>query len=630
MQFDRSQITKPLSSKDDMPEELQEVLRKVKACVEAAEPTHRVYRDRWDRFYKLYRNYKKLASTYAGAERDRDGVLLDAQREWGSDLIVPWAFAIVETVAPRLLSNDPRMLVPPRNPDARASALSVQELINADQLEISYDLKLQPTAKRGLWFGLGVQKTFWNRKARTVQRVVPSASGDGSYAVANQEVVLYEGPDVEDVDPYDFFWDPVAQNIETARWVLHRTWRDDEYVARMVAEGKWLPLDLETVKGLKSDRKRDEVWAGRQEAIGQVGQAPTNPDKGLHEVWEYHSGEYVYTILDQVLVVQADKSPYYHRELPFQIFRPTLVPGEFVGIGVIEPIIDLAEELNQLRGQRRDNATVALHRPFMYREGRADPKTFKMGPGVGIPIQGDPSRDIVPLVFPDLPASSYREEGAIKQDMELASGISEATAGGTGSGDTAGTETATGMQLVQQAANVRIRLAGKNLERETIRPAARQWLELYRQHVVDPNRPRQVRVPDEATAEGYRHLEVGPEQLGDDLEYPVPDAGSTEPDNKVEREQRAGMLFQQLAASPLVNQPRLLIYYLKELGIRDAESFIVQQDEEVPKVDPRLIGEAMRQEGVDPDVIQDILEATLEAEQEGEVEDREAAIGEGP
>lgn len=620
MKFDASQLPKPLSSKDDMPEELREVLDKVQKCFDAAEPVHRVYRDRWDRFYKLYRNYKKLVETY-GASNDRDGVLLDAKREWGADLIVPWSFAVVETVAPRLLSNDPRMIVPPRTPDARESAMAVQELFTADQLEISYDLKLQPTAKRGLWFGLGVQKTFWNRKAKTAMQTVPSARGDGSYAAQEQEVVLYEGPDAEDVDPYDFYWDPVARDIETARWVLHRTWRDDKYVEQMVKSGRWYPVDLETIKGLKSDSSRDQVWAGRQEAIGQTGAAVTGSDKALHEVWEYHSGEYVYTVLDRTLVVQADASPYYHREIPFQIFRPTIVPGEFVGIGVIEPIADLSAELNTLRGQRRDNATMALMRAFLYREGRADPRTFKIGPGVGIPVQGDPRNDIVPLEFPDLPASSYREEGAIKQDMELASGISEATAGGTGSGDTAGTETATGMQLVQQAANVRIRLAGKNLERELIRPAARQWLEMYRQHIVD--QPRQVRVPAEGAAQGFRHSEVGPEQLLDDLDAPIPDAGSTEPENKVEREQRAAALFQQLSQSPLVNQERLLVHYLKELGIPDAESFVVVQDE-VPQVDPRLVGEAMRQEGVPPDVIQDILEATLEAEQEGEAEDAAA------
>ncbi len=613
--FDPATLPKPLAAEDDMPEVLKEYLKKVKKCMEVAKPVHDLYMERWDELYGLYRSYRRLKSAFNDApDRDKGGLLLSAKKTWGEELFIPWAYATVETVVPRLLSNDPKMLMRARNPDARESAMSVQELINADQATIGYDLKLQPTARRGLKYGLGVQKTGWKKQTRTIVQVVPSASGNGGYAAAPTEVVLYEGPDVEDVDIWDFFWDPVATCVADARWLLHRTWRDDEYVENMVKSGKWYPLDTEAVKRLKSDGGRDSTWAGRMEAQGLDSNTLKN---GLHEVWEYHNGQHVYTILDQCLVVQAAESPYFHREMPFQIFRPTPVEGEFVGIGEIEPIAHLQRELNVLRGQRRDNATMALMRAFIYREGRADPSTFRLGPGVGIPVQGDPRADIVPLEFPDLPASSYREEDAIKADIELASGIAETVTGAQGDGGSS--ETATGTQLVMQAANVRIRLKTKNLERETIRPAARQFLELYRQHIFDPQKPRQVRVDDPQAQDGYRFTAVGPEQLNDDIDDPIPDAGSTEPDNPLEREQRATQIFQSTAGDPVVDPRQRILYYLKDMGVKDPESFLVAEE---VKVDPRIIAAALQKLGVPEELIEEAVAASIEAEQAAEDEEQ--------
>jgi hypothetical protein len=130
----------------------------------------------------------------------------------------------------------------------------------------------------------------------------------------------------------------------------------------------------------------------------------------------------------------------------------------------------LQYELNTLRSQRRDAATITLQKPIAYSNGMADPDDIVLGPGVSFPVQGDPRAVIFPIDIGEIPGSSYQEEAVLQQDMERTSGMSDAVMGGSGDG-TAGTDTATGIQLIQQAANVRIRLKTKNLEREMIRPA---------------------------------------------------------------------------------------------------------------------------------------------------------------
>lgn len=611
--------TKPYASETDLPPELREVLTKVRECKESAEKVHKVYRERWDELYGLWRNYRRLVNAHADAQTDKDrgGVILGAQREWGGPLFIPYAFAIVETTVPRILSNDPRMRMKARREGAKQSAQAVEELINNTQLEIGYDLKLQAVARAGILYGIGVQKTFWHKIARKVRQTVPSSDGK-SYAAVLTEQVDYEGPDVEAVDNRDFFWDPVAIDIPSCRWVIHRTWRDFDYIKGKVERGEWFPLDLDAVKRMSPDTSWATLHEARYQSAG-LGDVDLKSDD-LHEIWEYHSGDYVTTVLDNALVVQHDVTPFYHRQLPFQIYRPVHADHEFVGVGVIEPVKHMQYELNTLRGQRRDNATVALQRPFIFRSGRADPATFKMGPSVGIEILGDPTKDIVPLEFGDLPGSAYQEEQAIKEDIERATGISDSLAGGSGDG-TVGSDTATGIQLTQQAAGERLKNMNKNLLREVVRPAGSQFRAMFRQHVIDPDNPRVVRTEDPNEPAGYRFTTVGPAELGDDMDGPIPDAGSTEPDDPIGREQKATGVYQELSGNPEIDQRKLVLYRLSEAGVPDPENFL--SDDTGNTVDIDIARVALLQLGVPDELITEALEAAQMASEEAEQEGAE-------
>lgn len=611
-------IPHPPASSADQPEELQTLLGFVKDRKELAEKVQKAYRDRWDEYYGLYRNYRRLKGAIQAAERDRDrgGILLDAQRQWGAELFIPYCFTTVETIVPRVLSTDPKMLVLPRNEAAQSAAQRVQDLINNQQKDISYDLKLQAVARSGLKFGLGVQKVGWKRQVRRVRQNKKRLILPG-YQTVESEVVLFDGPTVEDVDIRDFFWDPAGKDIETCEWVIHRVWRSQDYVQKRVESGDWFPIDLERVAGMAS-HDRFTMDEPRMRAAGIDNQASDHKAK-LHEVWEYHDRDRIITVLDKQLVVQNDVSPYFHRDLPFQIFRPTLAEHEFVGIGEIEPIAHLQSEINALRSQRRDNATLVLQKAFLYAEGFVDPDDLKIGPGKGIPIKGtDINAVIKPLEFPDIPASSYRESEEIQQDFERTTGVNDSLAGG-GGGGTAGTDTATGIQLVQAAANVRIALKTKNMETETIQEAGRQFLELDRQHIL---KPVPIRVTDPSQDSGFRFVEVTPEDLGSDLDGPIPDAGSTTPDNPPERKNSALTLYQALQPNMSIDQQRLAVYLLREFEVADAEQYVRPQA--VAPIDMQVLQQMLAQVPLEPEqeeLITSALDSALQAGMTGEQPD---------
>jgi hypothetical protein len=188
-------------------------------------------------------------------------------------------------------------------------------------------------------------------------------------------------------------WDPYGWDMRTIGYLFHRTWRDEEYVRRMVDQGTWkLPRGwkIEDLLGGGSRSKRDEVWGGRLEMQGC--RRAEEREREIHEVWEYHDGEQVITVIDRHCVVQMGPNPYWHVRMPFQIYRPTRLPHEMVGIGEAEAMEDLQEEMNELRRGRRDNAALVMQRPFAYMDGMLTPSQIQFAPAAMWPVDGNPNR----------------------------------------------------------------------------------------------------------------------------------------------------------------------------------------------------------------------------------------------
>lgn len=577
-------------------------------AMDTARAVHNAYRDRWQEAYKLHRNHTALQN-YVRTARDQDAARQEAIASWKSDLCIPLIFSAIETIVPRAVSRIPTHTVLPNDEDAVPKTEKIKEYLQQQKRNISYDLKLQPTARRGFKYGLGVQKTYWEKCTRKVvsrekRKILPGYKADET------TVVTFNGPQVEDVEIGDFFWDPAARSIESARWVIHRTWRDLAYVKKKIEAGEWFVGEdgnamspamqaqyVEMIgKSESGGMDATALWGDSLDAQGISGK-DTRAGRD-HECLEYHDGENVYLILNRQFIAICDVTPFWHRELPFQIFRPTIQEGEFVGISEIEPIKHLQYELNTLRSQRRDNAAFVIDRVTAYMEGMVDPDTLKRGPGALIPTIGNPQDVLYPLPVEDLPGSSYREEDALKADFDRATGIDESSAGAGAAGDTA-----TGIQLVQGAANARIAYKTKNLLAEVDRPTIRQFHSLALQHLEDP---KSIRIDDSTQPGGYRFEEIGPEDLMANVEI-IPDDGSSEPENRVQEINDALSLFNQLNQNPSVDQRALVRYLLNKHGVTDADALLAP---EAPGVGDALmlVAQQLQQGGMPEDEIQQFME----------------------
>jgi hypothetical protein len=622
------------------PQDVDRAVRVLRA-MEVAEPYQRKWRDRADHFYNLYRSYRSYRSEAEANPRGQDRVDLfrNAQDSFGKELFIPFCFSVVETVVPSLLANRPQMEVGPRPmipahlAEASAkNAESMKAMLTAQQEAINYELKLQTIAKDGLIYGLGVGKTFWKQDYRKRRSLIPNPLPVSERQIAAEQAndprlledlipgerelqMVFDDPDVLAVDPFDFFYDPFAEEIDDAEFAIHRTWRSNRYIARMVEAGKWKNLeDVDNIDALAEGQKWQEAFQNRLSAGGlhsPPGASTDGAKADKHEVLEFHDGEQVITLLDRKLVVQAGENPHWHGEMPFQVYRPTQVPHQIPGIGEIEPIEGLQEEMNVLRTQRRWNAQLVLQKVFAYNDGLIEPSDLVFGPGMAIPVNGDPRELLMGIDVGDIPHSGYMEEDRISADIDRTTGISDVISGGGGGSD----QTATAAQMGYQAASARIENKTKRIKLEVVEPQASQFGMLNQQMIRSPRTLAQ-KAPAQAGEVGpeaerrYTWFEIDPSQLRGEFAYTVVER-SMEADNVPQDRQDAQALLGLLSDNPNIEQRQLIVVALKKLGISQADQLLAPPEPKIPPEFPNAVVDNLIQMGMPPEQAEQLVMVSL-------------------
>jgi hypothetical protein len=600
----------------------KETVEYVAACVESFERGIGTdFRERCEKFYRQYRGFKRFRDAWTAAgPNDRDAVLYDAKKHWGAHLHIPLSFRTIETMVPRAIAHRPRMLYLPRDERWQENVETVRHLIDAQQDQIDIDLSFQDVMRAGMIYGLGVGKTYWRTEYAPRRRVkrrtfagvpMPGKGFAPKYEVGRAFMEkVFDDPDFEDVDVFDFMWDPFGADLNrgSARcsWVVHRVWLSLEQCLQRIESGAWNTesaklLDEDKLRSMGNGQRYDEIWQQRMEASGFSSFNLQTRGEQIHEVWEHHNGQSCITVLDRQVNVQNRESPCMGL-IPFQIYRPTRIPKQMVGIGEIEPIEHLQRELDTLRSQRRDAATLALAAGYAYDSGSVEEEDIVFGPAALIEVR-NASRvtDVIqPLQRQEVPGSAYQDEQVIRADFDAVTGINDAL--DPSSGGTAGT--ATEAQLVQAALSKRIELKSRRFEIEVVRHAARCFLYLDQRMILRDRQP--IRQPDDgmdatqAAQEGrWRWFPVGPGELQGEFEI-MPEGGTMAAENVPQQRQDAVQILQLFGNNPFIDQRRPLKKALELFGVKDPEAWLKQSDPPVPP----LALQVLEQMGVDPSMIQ--------------------------
>jgi len=513
-------------------------------------------------YFTKFQNYYELYRSYLGS----------GKLPWRSNLFIPKTFEIIETVAPRIVQAQKTF---------KALPVEGMDVLNADAYTDLLKFQFQKTdmedvieewVKETLIYGTGFVKVTWGKN---------------------------DMPSPEVVDIYDIFPDPKARFLEEAKYVIHRVYRDIEDLEENPN------YDRKAIERLK---KIDISTRDNEERMQRLSLAGITADDGkrkrfeILEYWgKFEGKDYLIAVERSTQeLLRCDESPY-KTGLPFVVARDQLIPHELYGIGEIEPIESLQNELNDVRNQRMDNVKLALNKMWKVQAGGVQFEDELVSRPGGI-IHETRQGGIEQFEMGDVTNSGYQEEPIIKSDMERTTGANTAMAGALVSpmGGTQGgvlNRTATAYQGSINQGDKRFNSKVNQIKRGLIK-LGRKFLELDQQFM---DKPQMIRILGK---KGEKMMEVQPEDIKSNFDLTI----EVEYLDEFQRMQQDQQIAQSMANVPGFDIAKFMVDSLERNGRKGVEQYMKPppppppKPPEDPKVTYNLRGELM------PDAVAQILD----------------------
>lgn len=496
----------PLGKPELFPADEDQHAQLLGRCLEAftsADAARRTKEDKWRKYHRSYRSW------------------IDAQSVpgWRSAVPIPYVFSIIENLVPRMASQLPNFICMPVGPEDVIPAKAMEYKLRWSAERTNLHLELILAIKSALKFGTGILKSYYEQdfgKAyemvpmmQTVSETIeepeigpdgmPVSDMDGNPMMVPQEMsrqepvidpttgqpvmiaqpyefVKYQGPAATWVDIFDFWPAPDATDVQNARYVIQRSFRELAEVQDMIAQGIYrLPPGITEIGQLTTSEEEDgkeirEDEIGEDDSRGDTTRSPVE----LLEFWFRHNNTVV-TVANRRAVIRAQENPFWHGEKPFVRFVDYLLEGEFWGSGEAEAIEGLQDLANAIVNQRIDNVRLSMDKMFAINtKAIEDERDLVVKPGQLVRISGDylPSEAIMPIDLGEVNGSAFEEAAEVERLIERTSGVSDFT---LGTDDEGINRTATGVSLMTESGNTKIALKVRQMELMALLPLARHW-----------------------------------------------------------------------------------------------------------------------------------------------------------
>lgn len=591
-------------------------LRKYLDRIEAAENWRdSAYKDLWQRCYKRYRNYvDKLYDPNTGREiKDR------------SNISIPYTFTQVETVLPRLVESlfaaRPYVTVKGREPGDEENAKNMETLLD---WQMNERLDIQDIFHKGLKemciYGTAVAYVGWKYKERKVIRrqlqtlldennnpiieVDPTTGEEveiADYAAVEVTETVWDDPDVKFIDLGLFFVDPNATDIDDARYCGHVAYLTKSELEEMAERDESMKLKWDEIP---KDYRKNNVRNERMAAVGLPSVQEENvhdDDDRLYEVHYYWEDDKEVIIINRAYLAKDGENPYWHKKKPYVKDVYTEVPHEFYGIGLVEMIEDLQDELNAERNMRIDYRAMNLRRMWKVRRGANIKLSDLRWRQNGI-IRVDEMDDLQEIETAHIGNDSFNQEGVIKQDIRDTTGAHDVVMGTSG-----GSATATETMTKDNNASIRFRLIISSVEKRLLVGVTNLMIKNNQQFI---DRDLVFRV----TGEEDEWVEMSPEDIQGQFDL-MAAGSSVEPlANKEAFKQRMIELYGVLSSDPFMQmypdkRRNLLKKVLEAFDIKNTEELLPSEEdlmmEQQMMQEQQMIEQQLQ--GLPPEVRQDVM-----------------------
>lgn len=493
-----------------------------------------------------------------------------------SKVFNPIIWSFIETIISRMLAKSPTIAYKPREDGDEEQAELLSQLFDywfhkSDAFSVLSDF-----LKQALIYGTAIIKVDWYTSPSRVVKsyVTDPMTGEavidpmtGQFMTQEEEVVNYDDPRIQNVNIYDFFFDPNATTIEDAGWVIHQYYTT---VEELEAINAGAPEPIFSTKALKELKDQaDALTRSEQESYEQERRAATGytsndhtRGKGQIKIWEMWEDNKLCVVANESVVLREGENPYWHGLKPFIRFIDSSNTLEFYGKGEIEPVEKLIHALNTLMNQRIVNISQILN-PVWKARPNVDDTELQFIPNTVIHVNDMNDADI--MKQQDVTTSSFQEQSVIVEQIQRALGVTDYVQGIQTPG-----QTKAEVEIKTAQANARFSTKLMFFEQVALKKLGEIVYSLYQQFVTSE---KIIRV---AGTKGQNFVRLTPADLVGRFDV-EPESGSTlEVDS--EANQRTYMtLYSVMQGKPWINQMKLDEKAFKEFD-EDPEEFMTLEE----------------------------------------------------
>ncbi len=370
--------------------------------------------------------WKKADRFYRGKQWERQ------LEKWRAQITVNVCFPIVENQLAVMADSTMRASIKPVEGGDLATAMALDYLLQYVSQRYEWPLEFVMGQKTSLKYGSAVFKVGWD----------PDAGLEGDVSLTR-------------ISPKCFFPDPMAKSLKDARYVF-------EAKIMTIAEVK--KLHGKAAEGLSADDGLKEMEESAQQIteIKEVSKV-AYPSLTAEEENGVYLGKGIQDLLRKVLYVECwirdesykkekgeggdedkvpvypggrhicfvgqkilkdEKNPFWHGEWPYAVLPNYPDDESFWGIGEIDNIVSIQQEINKRRSQVSDNAT-AHGNPVWLKDARSGVKASELSGRPDLVVTHRTGTKIERLNPPQIPQYVVDGHGQSIADAEYVSGMHE-------------------------------------------------------------------------------------------------------------------------------------------------------------------------------------------------------------
>ena len=459
-------------------------------------------------------------------------------------ITIPYTFATINTIVTYLLhtftGRKPMFQVGSYKGETAGASRMMEQVLqfNADHTRLIKYLHSFLNATQV--YNLGVLKVNWKRqeKMRTVSRRDPLT---GMLSRSREKRVVFEGNEVEALDPYLFFPDPRVPMHEVNRkgeFVFWRSFEGKHQIKRLEAEGiyKWvddakeqMPENQYGTHGARSLVSGGDSQPGEGEMDGKERAKYMQIDQGTVEIIPEELGlghgdvpeKWIFTILNKSQIIQAEKFDADHDMHPVCVAEPYTVGRTFGGPAIADYLSPLQDMVSWLINSHQDNVRRVLNDLIIVDPSKVEMQDLKdPGPGGIIRLKKSNYGQDVRQAIQQLPIQDVTAQHVEDADnfMRIGQQISAATDNVMGIQDQGGRKTASEVRITNEAAASRLASQARIISAQAMVDLTEMMAVNFQQYLSEEF---YIQIVGE---QGKREpLHVSPEHISGDFYYPIHD-----------------------------------------------------------------------------------------------------------